>query len=83
MCHRLLFTHLLPRLPVQDRRALFNQWKAENGKSYPTPAAEAAAFAAFSANAADVIAHNSNKSNKFFKGAPGGGSGRAERGVWL
>ena len=59
--------HPAPHSP-QDRRTLFNQWKAENAKAYATPAAENAAFAAFNAAVTAVIAHNSNPKNKFFKG---------------
>lgn len=66
--------------PGQDRRTLFGQWKAENGKVYPTRAAENAAFAAFNAAVTDVISHNSNKSNKFFKGAQSRRNGHAARG---
>ncbi len=57
-----------PSRPPQDRRTLFNQWKAENGKKYATAAAENAAFAQFSAAVGDVVTHNSNAKNKFFKG---------------
>ena len=47
---------------------MFNQWKAENGKAYASPAAENAAFAIFNAAVTSVIAHNSNPNAKFFKG---------------
>lgn len=58
------------RCRLQDRKALFAEWRAENGKQYASPAKEAAAFAAFSANVDDVVAHNSNQGAQWFKGAP-------------
>ena len=62
--------HRLPHLPTrpQDRRTLFNQWKAENGKAYANAAAENAAFAQFSATVNDLVSHNSDGKAKFFKG---------------
>lgn len=61
-----------PNLPTkQDRRTLFNQWKAENGKKYANAKAENAAFATFSATVTDLVGHNSNGKNKFFKGECG------------
>ncbi len=54
--------------PPQDRKALFAEWRAENGKAYASPAREAAAVAAFNAAVDDVIAHNSRPEAKFFKG---------------
>ena len=70
----LLSTLSLPLLnltPKQDRRTLFNQWKAENGKKYANAKAENAAFATFSATVTDLVGHNSNGKNKFFKGECG------------
>ena len=58
----------IPLSPLQDRKALFAEWRASNGKAYDTPAREAAAFAAFNAAVDDVIAHNSRPGVKFFKG---------------
>ena len=60
-----------PLLPPQDpagRRELFNTWKAENNKSYATPALENQAFAAWNAALTDVITHNQGPAIKFVKG---------------
>ncbi len=54
--------------PPQDRKTLFAEWRAQNGKAYASPAREAAAFAAFNAAVDDVIAHNSRPNAQFFKG---------------
>ncbi|PRW45427.1 thiol protease aleurain-like [Chlorella sorokiniana] len=56
------------QLQQTDRKALFAEWCAENGKAYASPVREAAAFAAFNAAVDDVIAHNSRPGTKFFKG---------------
>ena len=64
----------LPRtLPPckQDRRTLFNQWKALHDKSYATAPQENAAFANFNQALTDMISHNQNKGNKFWKGEAG------------
>ncbi|KAI7835301.1 hypothetical protein COHA_010797, partial [Chlorella ohadii] len=55
-------------ISMMDRRTLFNQWKAENGKAYANAAAENAAFAQFSATVNDLVSHNSDGKAKFFKG---------------
>ncbi|PRW56392.1 papain-like cysteine protease C1 [Chlorella sorokiniana] len=56
------------QLQQMDRKTLFAEWRAQNGKAYTTPAREAAAFAAFNAAVDDVIAHNTQPGAKFFKG---------------
>ncbi|PRW45530.1 cathepsin h [Chlorella sorokiniana] len=56
------------QLQQTDRKALFAEWRAANGKAYASPVREAAAFAAFNAAVDDVIAHNSRPGATFFKG---------------
>ncbi|PRW57488.1 thiol protease aleurain-like [Chlorella sorokiniana] len=58
----------MKQMQQMDRKALFAEWGAENGKAYASPVREAAAFAAFNAAVEDVIAHNARPGAQFFKG---------------
>ncbi|KAI3428261.1 hypothetical protein D9Q98_006640 [Chlorella vulgaris] len=52
-----------------SRKALFQQWKQNNGKDYAdNSAADRAAFAAWSDNLDAVVEHNKKSGVKFFKG---------------
>ena len=66
--HNAVLTVLILHCPPQDRKVLFAEWRAKNGKAYASPAREATAFAAFNAAVDDVIAHNTAPGAKFFKG---------------
>ncbi|KAL4443790.1 hypothetical protein ABPG75_011527 [Micractinium tetrahymenae] len=59
----------LKALSPDDRKALFQAWKAEHNKAYEDDTeGDDARFAAWSQNLADVVAWNSQQGAKYFKG---------------